>query len=79
MPETARTKQEIVDKLGEFTATELQTISTFIDFLHHRRQRPAKKRVTLQGILKDTDLRFSDVTELRKQTWRHLEQEFVDG
>lgn len=77
MNEAALIKHGIYSKLIRLSGAELHSVSDFIDFVHHKRQQPAKKiNIQLQGILADYTFDLSDVKKLRNDSWKHLEREF---
>jgi len=79
MNKAAITKSEICNKLLGFSEQDLSTIASFIDFMRHKKQLADKKVVKLEGILKECDIDFSDLKKFKDQTWKHVEQEFIDG
>jgi hypothetical protein len=79
MNKAAITKQEIFNKLIGFSVQDLDAISTFIDFLRHKKKINLKKTIRLEGILKGHDVKISDLKEFKKQTWKHVDQEFGNG
>jgi hypothetical protein len=79
MNKAAITKHNIYNKLIGFTEQDLSAIANFIDFMRHKKQLEEKKVLKLQGILKDYDIDFSDLTKFKNQTWEHVEQEFSNG
>lgn len=79
MNKAAITKHDIYNKLIGFNEQDLSVIANFIDFMRHKKQLEEKKVLKLQGILKDYDIDFSDLKKFKKQTWKHLEQEFSNG
>lgn len=79
MNETALLKHDIYSKLTRLSGTELHSISDFIDFVHHKKQKPVKKtNIQLHGILADYTFDPADVKKLRSDSWKHLEREFED-
>ena len=79
MDKTALRKHEIYNKLTEFTEQELGAIVDFIDFMRHKKQLEDKKIIKLEGILKGYDVDLSDLKKFKEETWRHVNEEFVDG
>jgi len=79
MNKAAITKHEIFNKLVGFTEQDLIDIENFIDFMRHKKKLKEKKIVKLEGILKDRDIDFSVLKELKKNTWEHVGQEFENG
>ncbi|MFO7883607.1 MAG: hypothetical protein R6U68_02200 [Desulfobacteraceae bacterium] len=79
MNKAAITKHEIFNKLVGFNEQDLIDIENFIDFMRHKRKIKEKKIVKLKGILKDRDIDFSVLKELKKSTWEHVGQEFENG
>jgi hypothetical protein len=78
MNEAALLKHGIYSKLIRLSGAELHSVSDFIDFVHHKKQQPVVKKtnIKLQGILADYTFDLSDVGQLRKDSWKHLEREF---
>ena len=77
MNEAALIKHGIYSKLIRPSGAELHSVADFIDFVHHKKQQPAKRRnIQLQGILTEYTFDLSDVEKLRKDSWKHLEGEF---
>ena len=79
MNKSALKKHEIYNKLTEFTEQDLEAIVNFIDFMRYKKKLEEKKLIKLEGILKGHDIDFSDLTELKQQTWKHVDQEFGNG
>ena len=79
MNKAAFKKHEIYNKLAEFTEQELGAIVDYIDFLRHKKQLEEKKLIKLEGILKGYDIDLSELKKFRKETWKHVEEEFVSG
>jgi len=79
MDKAALKKHEIYNKLTELTEKELGTIADFIDFMRHKKQLEAKKVIKLEGILKGYDIDFSDLKKLKEETWKHVDEESLNG
>lgn len=79
MNKAAITKHEIYNKLFGFTEHDLDAIANFIDFMRHQKKLTAKKVLKLEGILKDHDIDFADLKKFKQKTWKHVDQEFVNG
>lgn len=79
MNRAAITKHEIYNKLSGFSEQDLSDIANFIDFMRHKKQLGTKKLVKLEGILKGHDIDLSALETLKKQTWRHVDQELDNG
>ena len=79
MDKTALKKHEIYNKLAEFTEKELGDIVDFIDYMRHKKQLEDKKIIKLEGILKGYDVDLSDLKKFKDKTWKHVNEEFVDG
>ena len=67
------------NKLIEFNEQELGSIADFIDFMMHKKQAEDKKVIKLEGILKGYDIDFSDIEKLKEGTWKHVDEESVNG
>lgn len=79
MNEAALKKHEIFNKLAELSGQELGAVADFIDFMKYKKKQPQKKNfIKLQGILKDYNVNFMNLTTCRQETWKHLEEEFQD-
>ncbi len=80
-PTATLKKREIYNKLAEFTDQELTTIITFIDFIRyqHTGRAETRKIMKLEGILKDYTIDVSDLKNLRKQIWEHVDEECLNG
>jgi Protein of unknown function (DUF2281) len=78
MDKTALKKHEIYSKLSELSEQELRTIADFIDFMRHKKLKD-KKIFKLEGILKDYDIDLSDLKKLKEETWKHVDEEFLNG
>ncbi|RWX50965.1 hypothetical protein VU01_12403 [Candidatus Electrothrix marina] len=79
MNKAALVKHEIYNKLVGFTDQDLIDIVSFIDFMRYKKNLGAKKMVKLEGILKGHDVDFTDLKILKRQTWRHVEEELDNG
>ena len=79
MNQAALIKHEIYGKLNRLSGAELNSVATFIDFVHHQKQPVSKKKIIkLQGILADYDLDLSDLKKFKSESWKHLEGEFTN-
>ena len=76
MNKTALIKGEICNKLTGLTEYELATFISFIDFMRYKKEPDEKKIIKLEGIIKDHPIDFSDLKKFRKETWKHLDDEF---
>lgn len=79
MDRTALKKHEIYSKLSQLSEQELRTIADFIDFMRHKKKLKDKKILKLEGILKDYDIDLSDLKKLKGETWKHVDEEFLNG
>ena len=79
MNKAAITKHEIYNKLVGFSEQDLGDIANFIDFMRRKKKLGEKKVVKLEGILKVHDIDLSALKEFKKQTWKHVDQEFDNG
>jgi hypothetical protein len=79
MNKAALVKHEIYNKLVGFTDQDLIDIVSFIDFMRYKKNLGAKKVVKLEGILQGHDIDLIDLKTLKRQTWRHVEEELDNG
>ncbi|GMQ80041.1 MAG: hypothetical protein BMS9Abin03_510 [Thermodesulfobacteriota bacterium] len=79
MNKAAITKHEIYNKLIGFSEKDLDAISSFIDFMRHKKKLETKKVIKLEGILRNYDIEISDLKKFKQQTWKHVDQEFGNG
>ncbi len=79
MNKEAITKHEIYHKLSGFSEQDLHAIVNFIDFMRHQRMLEEKKVVKLEGILKGYDIDLSDLKEFKEETWKHVDEEALNG
>ncbi|MGA7874485.1 MAG: hypothetical protein WCA08_02400 [Desulfoferrobacter sp.] len=79
MNKKALTKHDIYSKLIGFSEQDLSVIAGFIDSMRQNKQLESKKLLKLEGILKGSDIDFSELKEFREQTWQHVEQEADNG
>jgi hypothetical protein len=79
MNKAAIKKHEIYNKLMEFNEQELGAIADFLDFMMHKKQAEDKKVIKLEGILKGYDIDFSNLKKLKEETWKHVDEESVNG
>jgi hypothetical protein len=79
MDRTAFNKHEIYSKLSELSEQELRTIADFIDFMRHKKKLEEKKILKFEGILKDYDIDLSDLKNFKEETWKHVDEEFLNG
>ena len=78
MNKLAITKHEIYNKLINFSENDLNDIASYIDYLRYKNQSPEKKAIKLEGVLKNYDVNFSDLKKFKQDTWKHVDQEFLD-
>jgi len=77
MNKAAIKKHEIYGKLRRLTGSELSTVADFIDFMRYKRHPPQERKIIkLQGILSEYDIDLSAIKEFKKNSWKHLEEEF---
>lgn len=80
MNKAALKKHDIYNKLTEFTEQEeLGAIANFIDFMRYKKQVEDKKIIKLEGILKGYDIDLSDLKKFKEETWKHVDEESVNG
>jgi hypothetical protein len=79
MDNEAIKKHEIYHKLTELSEQELGAIIEFIDFMRHKKKVADKKNIKLKGILKGYDIDFSDLKKFKENTWKHVEEESLNG
>jgi len=79
MDKAALKKHEIYNKLTELTEQELGTVADFIDFMRYKKQLEDKKVIKLEGILKGYDIDFSDLKKFKEETWKHVDEESLNG
>jgi uncharacterized protein (DUF433 family) len=79
MNKAALKKHEIYNKLMELTEQELTAIVDYIDTVRHKKRVEEKKMIKLEGILKDYNIDFSDLKELKEETWKHVDDESING
>lgn len=79
MDRTALKKHEIYSKLSELSEQELGTIADFIDFMRQKKKVEEKEVIQFEGILKNYDIDLSDLRKFKEETWKHVDEEFLDG
>lgn len=79
MDKAALKKHEIYHKLTEFSEQDLGAIVDFIDFMRHKKKLGEKKNIKLEGILKGYDIDLSDLKKLKEETWKHVDEESLNG
>lgn len=79
MNKAALKKHEIYNKLMEFTEQELGSIADFVDFMRQKKKLEDKKIIKFEGILKGYDINFSDLKKFKKETWKHVDEEALNG
>ncbi len=79
MDRTALKKHEIYSKLSELSEQELGTIVDFIDFMRHKKKLEEKKVLKFEGIIKDYDIDLSDLKKFKEETWKHVDEECLNG
>ena len=65
--------------LKEFTEQELAAIADFVGFMRHKKQLGEKKIIKLEGILKGYKIDFADLKQCREESWKHVDEESVNG
>ena len=79
MNKEAITKHNIYHKLSGFSEQDLYAIANFIDFMRQKKNLGEKKVIKLEGILKGYDIDFSDLKKFKKETWKHVDEEALNG
>ena len=79
MNKEAITKHNIYHKLSGFSEQDLYAIVNFIDFMRQKKNLGEKKVIKLEGILKGYDIDFSDLEKFKKETWKHVDEEALNG
>jgi len=79
MNKEAITKHDIYHKLSGFSEQDLYAIVNFIDFMRQKKNLGEKKLIKLEGILKGYDIDFSDLEKFKKETWKHVDEEALNG
>jgi len=76
MNNTAIKVQQISNAIEKMDAKSVESVALFVDNIAAKNNSISKKIVKIKGILKDVDIDFNDLKELRKKSWEHLEKEF---
>ncbi len=79
MNKEAIIKHDIYQKLSGFSEQDLYAIVNFIDFMGQKKTLEGKKLIKLGGILKGKTIDFSELDNLKKDTWKHVEEEYLNG
>ena len=79
MNKQAITKHDIYHKLSGFSEQDLYAIVNFIDFMRQQKKLEEKKVIKLEGILKGYDIDISDLKKFKEETWKHVDEEAVNG
>lgn len=79
MNKEAIAKHDIYHKLSGFSEQDLYAIVNFIDFMRQKKNLGEKKVIKLEGILKEYDIDFSDLEKFKKETWKHVDEEALNG
>jgi hypothetical protein len=79
MNKEAITKHDIYHKLSGFSEQDLYVIVNFIDFMRQKKNLGEKKLIKLEGILKGHNIDFSDLEKFKKETWKHVNEEYLNG
>lgn len=79
MNKEAITKHNIYQKLSGFSEQDLYAIVNFIDSMRHKNNLEGKKLIKLEGILKGKNIDFSELDKFKKDTWKHVEEEYLNG
>ena len=79
MNKEAIAKHDIYHKLSGFSEQDLYAIVNFIDFMRQKKNLEEKKVIKLKGILKGHNIDFSDLETFKKETWKHVDEENLNG
>ena len=79
MNKEAITKHDIYQKLSGFSEQDLYAIVNFIDFMRQQKKLEEKKVIKLEGILKGYDIDISDLKKFKEETWKHVDEESING
>lgn len=79
MNKEAITKHDIYHKLSGFSEQDLYAIVNFIDFMRQKKNLEEKKLIKLEGILKGQNIDFSELDKFKKDTWKHVDEEYLNG
>ena len=79
MNKEAITKHDIYHKLSGFSEQDLYAIVNFIDFMRQKKNLEEKKVIKLEGILKGHNIDLSDLETFKKETWKHVDEEYLNG
>lgn len=79
MDKAALKKREIYNKLTALSEQELGTIADFIDFMRQKKNLEENKILKMEGILKGHKIDFSDLTRFKEGTWKHVDEESLNG
>ena len=79
MNKEAITKHDIYQKLSGFSEQDLYAIVNFIDFMRQKKNLEEKKVIKLGGILKGHNIDLSDLETFKREAWRHVDEECLNG
>lgn len=79
MNKEAIKKHDIYQKLSDFSEQDLEAVVNFIDSLRHQKKIEGKKIIKLEGILKEYDIDLANLSKLKKDTWKHVDEEALNG
>jgi len=79
MNKEAIAKHDIHHKLSGFSEQDLYAIVNFIDFMRQKKKLEEKKVIKLEGILKGYDIDISDLKKFKEETWKHVDEESING
>jgi len=79
MDKAALKKREIYSKLTSLNEQELGTIADFIDFMRQKKHLEQAKILKMEGILKGHDIDLSDLNKFKEDTWKHVDEESLNG
>ena len=79
MNKEAIAKHDIYHKLSGFSEQDLYAIVNFIDFMRQKKKLEEKKVIKLEGILKGYDIDISDLKKFKEETWKHVDEESING
>jgi len=79
MNKEAIVKHDIYHKLSGFSEQDLHAIANFIDSMRHQKKLVSKKVMKLEGILEGHEIDFSALRDLKQETWKHVDEEALNG
>jgi hypothetical protein len=77
MSKSALIKHEIYNKLCNLSDQELGAIASYIDQIRGKKGIEKENIFKMEGILKDYDIDLSGLNKMRRETWKHVDEESV--